>query len=306
MWLTRLSITRPMTMLMLVLALVILGLQSNSRLPVDLYPDVSFPMLTITTVYTGTGPEEMETLITKPIEDNVSTISGLKKMTSTSSEGLSTVMMEFNLGTNIDVASSDVRSKLDALRNTLPQDAKAPVVNKLDVKALPVIQLNMSSDRRSSIDVRRLADDFLKDRLSELPGVADVTVSGGDVREIQVRVDKNRLEAYNLSINQVTQALQNENLNLPSGTIEETRRDYAVRVMGEFTNPRKFSTCAFPTPAATRTCACATSRMSKIPWRRPPPTPASTMARASRWWCKSNPMPIRSKSSTTCARSSNN
>jgi len=246
MWLTRLSITRPITILMLVVALVILGLQSNSRLPVDLYPDVAFPMLAISTVYTGTGPEEMETLVTKPIEDQVSTISGLKKITSSSSEGISTVMLEFNLGTNIDVASSDIRSKLDALRNTLPQDAKAPVVNKVDVKALPVIQLNMSSTTRSSIEVRRLADDFLKDRLSQLPGVAEVSVSGGDVREIQVKVDKSRLEAYRLSISQVVSALQSENLNLPSGTIEEVSRNYAVRVMGEFTDPEQIRNVRIP------------------------------------------------------------
>ncbi len=254
MWLTRLSITRPVTMLMLVLTLVILGLQSNQRLPVDLYPDISFPMISITTSYAGTGPEEMETLITKPIEDNVSTISGLKKISSTSSEGISTVMMELNLGTNVDVASSDVRSKLDALRNTLPQDAKAPVVSKMDVKALPVIQVNMASDRRGSIDVRRLADDFLKDRLSQLPGVADVTVSGGDVREIQVKVDKNRLEAYKLNIDQIVSALNNENLNLPSGTIEEAHRDYSVRMMGEFTDPAQILNVRIPVAGNPNLC----------------------------------------------------
>ncbi len=206
----------------------------------------------------------------------MSTISGLKKISSTSSEGLSTVMMEFNLGTNIDVASSDVRSKLDALRNTLPQDAKAPVVNKLDVKALPVIQINMASDRRSSIDVRRLADDFLKDRLSQLPGVADVTVSGGDVREIQVNVDKSRLEAYKLSIDQVVSALKNENLNLPSGTIEEARRDYAVRMMGEFTDPAQILNVRIPIAGNPNLCVRDIAEVAGHRGRSPPPTPAWT------------------------------
>jgi len=237
MWLTRLSITRPVTILMLVAALVIMGLQSRSRLPVDLYPDIDFPMLFISTVYAGTGPEEMETLVSKPIEDAVSTISGLKKLSSTSAEGVSSVMMEFEIGTDLDVAASDVRSKLDALRNALPEDAEAPIVNKLDVGALPVVQLSAASGRRPSQEVRRIADDIIKDRLSQISGVASVSIYGGDVREIRVEVDKARLEAYGLSIAQVVSAIQLENLNLPSGTVKEQERNFAVRVMGEFETP---------------------------------------------------------------------
>ena len=239
MWLTRLAITRPVTILMLVLALVVLGLQSQKKLPVDLYPNIDFPMLFISTEYTGTGPEEIETLISKPIEDQVSTISGLKKLTSTSSEGISNVVMEFEIGTNIDTAASDVRSKLDALRNQLPQDAKAPVVQKLDVSAMPVVTLCISSRTRPSREVRQLTDDIIKDRLGQLTGVASVDLTGGDVREVRVEVDKARLEAYGLNINQIVSALSAENLNLPSGTIKEHTRDYAVRVMGEFTNPEQ-------------------------------------------------------------------
>lgn len=249
MWLTRLSITRPVTILMLVLTLVILGWQSRNRLPVDLYPDVQLPMLFISTVYPGTGPEEMETLVSKPIEDQLSTISGLKKLSSTSAEGVSQVVMEFELGTDINEASADVRSKLDALRNALPQDAKAPVVMKLDFGAAPVITLNVASNRISSIEVRRLADDVLKDRLSQASGVASVSVSGGDVREVRVEVEKSRLEAYNLSINQVVSALQSENLNLPSGTVEEAHRNYAVRVIGEFSSPEQINDIRIPNAA---------------------------------------------------------
>jgi len=239
MWLTRLAITRPVTILMLVLALVVLGLQSRSKLPVELYPNVEFPVVVITTAYPGTGPEEIETLVTKPIEDSVSAIGGLKKMTSTSSEGISTVVMQFELGTSLEGAASDVRSKLDALRNTLPQDAKSPVVIKADVGAIPVIKLSLSSKRRSSQEIRRLADDVVKDRLSQISGVAAVAVTGGDVREIRVEVDKARLEAYGVSIPQIVAALQAENLNFPSGSIEEARQVSAIRVMGEFTNPEQ-------------------------------------------------------------------
>ena len=247
MWLTRLSITRPVTILMLVITLVVLGLTSRGRLPVDLYPNIELPYLFISTVYPGTGPEEIETLVTKPIEDQLSTISGLKKLTSTSSEGVSQVSMEFELGTSLNDAAADVRSKIDALRNQLPQDAKAPIVVKIDIGALPVITLNVASKRRSSIEVREIADDVLKDRLSQVTGVATVSVNGGEVREIRVEVDKNRLLAYNISINQVVSALQTENLNVPSGSIKEKLRNYAVRVKGEFTDPQQIYQVRIPT-----------------------------------------------------------
>ena len=237
--LTRLAITRPVTILMLVLALVVLGWQSMRQLPVDLYPDIEFPMLFISTVYPGTGPEEMETLVSKPIEDAVSTVSGLKKLTSSSAEGVSNVMMEFEIGTDLDAVTSDVRSKVDAMRNALPEDAEAPVVNKLDVGAMPVVQLSLASERRSSQEIRRIADDVIKDRLSQIAGVAAVRVTGGDVREVRVEVDKARLEAYGLGISQVVNALRIENLNLPSGTIKEDRQNFAVRVIGEFADPEQ-------------------------------------------------------------------
>ena len=248
MWLTRLSITRPVTILMVVATMVIMGFQARSRLPVDLYPDVSFPMLYISTVYPGTGPEEIETLVTKPIEDQLSTISGLEKLTSTSYEGVSQVMLQFELKTDINDVAADVRSKLDALRSRLPQDIRAPVVQKIDIGAIPVIQLHVASTERSSIEVRRLADDVLKDRLSQVTGVASVMINGGEVREIKVQVDKHRLEAYGISINQVVNALAADNINLPSGTVKEEERNYAVRVLGEFSSIDDIRNLRIPTP----------------------------------------------------------
>ncbi|MEI7832149.1 MAG: efflux RND transporter permease subunit [bacterium] len=239
MWLTKLAITRPVTILMLVLALVVLGLQSRSRLPVDLLPNVEFPLIFISTVYPGTGPEEVETLITKPIEDSVSMISGLKKLSSTSSEGVSSVRLEFEIGTDLETVTSDVRSKIDVLRSTLPQDSKAPQVVKIDIGAQPVIKLSLTSKRLSPIEIRRLAEDVVKDRLGQLTGVASVSITGGELREIQVNVDKNRLRAYGISITQVVNALKAENLNLPSGSVEEALRTSSVRVMGEFTKPEQ-------------------------------------------------------------------
>lgn len=247
MWLTRLSITRPVTILMLVAALLVIGLKSRSQLPVDLYPDIEFPAVVIVTTYPGTGPEEIETLITKPIEDSASSVNGIDKLSSTSSEGLSMVVIRFELGTDLDTAVSDVRAKLDVTRGILPDDADDPIVIKADTSAMPVLSLSLSSNLRTPLELRDLAEDVIKDRLSQVPGVASVAVSGGDVREIRVEVDQDRLEAHRISITQVVAALKAENLNVPSGNIEEARRTTAVRVLGEFQSPQEILDVRIPT-----------------------------------------------------------
>ena len=233
MWLTNLSIRRPIVILMVFAALIVVGLRSRSGMPLDLYPKVDIPYILITTIYPGAGPEEIESLISKPIEDAVGSVNGLKNLTSTSQEGSSVVGMELTLETDIDTAAADVRGKIDAVQMTLPQDAKTPVIQKVDIGAFPILWLGLSS-KRPARELRDLADDVIKDRLGKLKGVAAVTVTGGDKREIQVRVDKSRLEAYSISINQVAQALAAGNLNLPSGRITEGAREYAVRAVGEF------------------------------------------------------------------------
>jgi HAE1 family hydrophobic/amphiphilic exporter-1 len=250
MWLTRVSILRPVAISMFVLALVLLGYQSLQRTPVDLYPDISFPFVTVLTVYPGAGPEEVEDTVTKPIEDAVSGISNLKSVTSTSSEGVSVVGLEFYIGTNVDVAASDVRERVASTRRSLPRDIDDPVVRKFEVSAIPVVSLAMSSPR-PPVQLRKLADDVVKYRLGQLPGVAAATVAGGDVREIQVRVDKGRLDAYGLSISQINQILAAENLNIPAGTVKEPAREFAVRAVGQFPNARAIEDVRIPTPGGT-------------------------------------------------------
>ena len=158
---------------------------------------------------------------------------------------------------------------------------------------MPVIQINIASKRRSSIEVRRLADDVLKDRLSQVPGVAAVTVTGGDVREIRVEVDKSRLAAYNISISQIVSALQQENLNMPSGTIKEDkpqlRRAHDGRVHRPAADPQRAHPQRQRQPESDHP-RCRDGE--EIPWPSPTPTPASTVARASPSPCKSSPTPI--------------
>jgi len=233
MWLTRVSILRPVTITMVVLAIIVLGLVSLRLLPVDLYPKIDIPYVTVVSVYPGTGPQEVETLVSKPIEDAVSTISGVKNVTSSSEEGVSWVAIEFYLGTDLNTAANDVREKVDAARMELPRDMEPPVIEKFSISAIPVIAFSLSSPRPPK-ELRRIADDVIKDRLGKLQGVGAVRVAGGDVREILVAVDKTALEGYGLAITDVVQALQATNLNLPSGSVKEGRREYAVRAVGEF------------------------------------------------------------------------
>ena len=236
MWLTRLSIFRPVTITMVVLAIIVLGFVSWTRLPVDLYPKIDIPWVTVVAVYPGAGPQEIETLVTKPIEDTVSTISRVKNVTSSSSEGVGWVAIEFEMGTDLNTAANDVREKVDAARMQLPRDMDPPVIQKISLTSFPVIAFALSSPRPAK-ELRRIAEDVIKDRLGKLRGVGAVSVFGGDVREILVAVDKGALEGYGVTIDDVVQALQVSNLNLPSGSIKEDRREYAVRAVGEFTSP---------------------------------------------------------------------
>jgi len=220
---------------MLFMALTVLGIKSRSEMPLDLNPKVDIPYVVISTVYPGAGPEEIETLVSKPLEDSIGSVNGLKNIASTSQEGISIVSMEFELGTDLDVAVSDVRGKVDAARRMLPDDVESPVIQKIDVGAQPILYMGLSS-KRPARELRELVDEVVKDRLGKLKGVAAVNVTGGEQREIQVNVDKSRLEAYGISISQISQALSMGNLNLPSGQIKEGGREFAIRAMGEFTS----------------------------------------------------------------------
>jgi HAE1 family hydrophobic/amphiphilic exporter-1 len=235
MWLTSIAIRRPVFILMVFSALAVLGWTAASKMRVELNPNVNFPFVTIVTIYPGAGPREVETLISKPIEDAVNGINGVKNVTSVSQEGISVVSIEFNLGVNSSEAAADVREKVDAIRASLPRDALSPTISKFDINAVPVLYYGMSSERPSK-QLRYIAEEIVTNRLARVPGVASVTVLGGDKREIRVEVDQGRLDAYGLNIMQVVQALQAANLNVPGGRIEEQRREYAIRVVGEFEN----------------------------------------------------------------------
>lgn len=236
MGLTNLAIKRPVAILMLIGALIVLGMQSFFKMPAEQDPRVEFPFVTVTTAYPGAGPGEIETLVTKPIEDAVGSVNGVKNVTSTSQQGVSVVAIEFLLSTNADVAAADVRGKVDAVRARLPREVEAPTIQKANTSATPILYMAMRSKiGRSNKEVRDLADRVVKDQLGQVSGVSSVIVTGGDKRELQVRLSKSRLDSYGLTVTDVAGAIKAQNLNVPSGRVTEGNRDYAVRVIGEFT-----------------------------------------------------------------------
>src|SRR4051794_39310596 len=173
MWLTRLSIQRPVFVIVLVSTFIILGLFSRSKMQVEERPRVDIPYVTITTTYPGTGPEEMESLVTKPLEDGVSAVNGIRNITSSSQYGISFVQLEFYIGTNSNFAAQEVRQKVDGVRKKLPRDIDPPVVDRLDINAQPVLYLGMKG-QRSIKQLRFLADTQIKYRLAQVAGVGNV------------------------------------------------------------------------------------------------------------------------------------
>ena len=233
MWLTDVSIRRPIFIIMFVLALIVLGLQSRSRMPEELNPKMNFPYVTVITVYPGAGPNEIETLVSEPVEKAVGSIGNLRNVTSSSQNGMSTVSLEFELGTDLNAATADVRDKVSAMKGDLPKDVEEPTIMKLDIASEPVVTIGLSGPL-SPKEMRILADDVIVDRLSKIGGVASVNATGGEEREISVSVDKDRLQAYDIGLPALIQAIRASNLNLPAGTIKEDNRDYSIRTVGEF------------------------------------------------------------------------
>jgi HAE1 family hydrophobic/amphiphilic exporter-1 len=232
--LTRAAINRPIFIFMLMIAAFLLGAICYNGMRKELNPDVSFGTVTVTTQYPGASPDDINQLISKKIEDAISGVSGVRQVTSTSQEGLSLVVLQLELGTDLDAAVNDVRSKVDTVTDSLPKDALKPEVSKFDNTSTPVLEVEVASKTLSSKQLRDLIDDKISDRFAQIPGVVAVGVSGGDVREIQVQLSKDKLLSYGLGIEQVQQALAAASLNVPAGHLVSGPQDYTVRVIGQF------------------------------------------------------------------------
>jgi hydrophobic/amphiphilic exporter-1 (mainly G- bacteria), HAE1 family len=229
--LVSLSVRRPVAIGMLVVATVIFGAVSFTRLPVNLLPEISYPTLTIETKYAGAAPAEVESLVTRPIEESVGIISGVQRLTSRSRSGLSQVTLEFAWKTNMDLAALEAREKLDLV--TLPRDAEKPAILRFDPSADPILRLGLSGTGDLS-RLRMVAEDEVKKDLESIDGLASVKVEGGLERQIEVRVDESRLASYGLTVQDVMTALARNNVNLAGGSIYEHEARYLVRTLNEF------------------------------------------------------------------------
>jgi hydrophobic/amphiphilic exporter-1 (mainly G- bacteria), HAE1 family len=231
----RLAIHRPVTMFMISGVVTLLGVISLTRLPVDLMPEFEQPQLTVRTSYTGVGPLEMEELITRPMEQAVSAVPGVTRVESTSSEGNSQVRLNFDWGTDLSEAADEVRTRVDRMRNRLPEDADPPTIFKFDANTLPIIQLGLEGDY-DPVTLRELAQNEISPRFERVDGVAAVNVNGGLRRQIHVELSKEKVTALNLSVNQVVNGLRQENQNTPLGEVYQGDATFLVRSQGQFTS----------------------------------------------------------------------
>lgn len=233
MFLSELSIRRPVLATVTMLALVILGLFSYRHLNIDMYPDVEIPVLTVTTLYEGAPPESVEREVTRKIEEALNPIQGVKHISSTSQEGISSIVVEFTLETRINDAAQEARAKVSAIRGELPEGIEEPVIQKLDFSAAPVVSLAVRSDTMDSRELTTLVDKRVKRRIENVSGVGRVDLVGDTKREVNVWLDPARLEALGLGVNEVVSGLFQENVNTPLGRLNREGYEMPVRVSGK-------------------------------------------------------------------------
>jgi len=227
------AVKKPVTTILIFVITMVLGLYSLTQLPIDLYPEIEIPFLSVYTSYPGASAADIETNITRPLEDALNSVSGLKEMTSTSSDNVSVIFLEFEYETNLDEASNDVRSSLSFIQGFLPDDAEDPAIFKFNSSMMPVIFYAITA-RESYKGLEKILDEKLVNPLNRIDGVGNVGLSGVPGREIYVEVDPRRMEAYNLTIEQIGNVLMAENLNMPAGYVEMGKMDYPIRIQGEF------------------------------------------------------------------------
>ncbi|HPC84014.1 MAG TPA: efflux RND transporter permease subunit [Thermoanaerobaculaceae bacterium] len=241
MFLSNLSIKRPVLATVMMLALVTLGVFSYRRLAIDMMPDVEIPVLSIITVFPGASPETVEREVTKRIEEAVNPIPGVKHVMSTSREGLSSVVAEFNLEVKINEVASEARAKINGIINELPAGTQEPVIQKLDFAAMPIVSLAVRSETLSARDLTTLVDRKVKRRLESIPGVGKAKLVGDATREISVEVDPARLQALGMGVDEVIFGLQTENVNTPLGRLARGVTETPLRVAGKPRNASEYA-----------------------------------------------------------------
>lgn len=231
--LSAIAIKRPVFTVMVTIALMVLGMMGLSRLGTDLFPDISFPVVVVNVPYPGASPREVEQLVTKPLEDAVVSLNGIDRLKSTSRESLSSVIIIFKLGVDLQDAATQVRERVAQTRYKLPQEVKEPSVARFDVGAAPILTYTLSGAGRSLPEIGQFARDVVKPALEQVDGVASVEVKGGAQREVHVDLDKAKIDALHLSTLAILQEIKSQNLSVPAGHYDEGVREISVRTVGE-------------------------------------------------------------------------
>lgn len=238
-WLAEVCVKRPVFATMLILSLVVVGLFSFVSLGVDLFPKIDFPTITITVLNPGASPEEIETEVTEKIEEAVNTISGIDELRSTSIEGISQVFIQFVLEKDVNVAAQEVENRVQTVIPNLPETAQQPTVQKLDTDAAPVLRISLSAPT-SLREVTEVAKNRIKERIESVNGVGQITIIGGQERQINVWIDPDKMRSYNVTAAEVSNALRIQNIEFPSGRLDEGQTETSVRTVGKIQKPEEF------------------------------------------------------------------
>ncbi len=238
-WLAEVCVKRPVFATMLILSLVVVGLFSFISLGVDLFPKIDFPTITITVVNPGASPEEIETEITEKIEEAVNTISGIDELRSSTVEGIAQIFVQFVLEKDVNVAAQEVENRVQTVIPNLPETADQPTVQKLDTDAAPVLRISVSAPA-SLRDVTETAKKQIKERIESINGVGQITIIGGQERQINVWVDPDKMRSYNVTAAEISNALRIQNIEFPSGRLDEGQKETSVRTVGKIQKPEEF------------------------------------------------------------------
>ena len=229
------SVHHPIFTVMTFLIVIILGFIAFTRLPIDLMPDITYPTLSVSTSYGNASPEEMEELITRPVEEALAAVPGVEEISSTSSEGRSSVRVSFAWGTDLEEASNDVRDRLDRMISALPDEVERPRLRKFDPSSFPILILGASADL-DPIQMRQLIDTQIKYRIERVPGVASLDIWGGLQREIHVNLHADKIKALGLPLDMILNKIRSENVDVPAGTIERGNYEVLIRTPGVYSS----------------------------------------------------------------------
>jgi HAE1 family hydrophobic/amphiphilic exporter-1 len=238
--LSGLAIRRPVFASMVMLGLIVLGIFGYRQLAIDQFPNVDIPVITVQTTYPGASAETIEREVTRRMEEAFNPVQGVDKITSVSLEGVSQVIVEFDLDRDVDAAAADIRAKIETIRRELPEDIDPPIVEKFDPASLPIVSLALSSNSMPLVNLTSLADETIRRRLENVRGVGEVRIAGGLEREVRVFILPSRLQAVGVSVSEVMAALRSQNLEIPAGRVEKGGAERLVRVTGRITDPKQF------------------------------------------------------------------